>query len=460
MSEDHFTPPLGRLPEAESGATTARNHLPRGENEGTPGEDEISNEINGLPNQRGPSLYSANGEEGKKDLGKPKPRRELSDYEAAGQANRQQVRDDVRSKAALTSLYCVSHGHFNSMHARAKAEGNEVNPSWCGDSGFACFLIDVGPIPQRDRSLDRIEYDDPEYGPGKVRWATPREQANNRKNTLRVYDPIARERDPLTIVAERRELSAKAMRHRLDRGADPDHVVGEMLLEKAKKGQKTSSGKIAFTPPAELERADASHRADIPTRPPVARINVKTDWPANLTAEYRARWNALYRETRQTNEKGEFEWRFEFFMRTLRGWLALGGFGGSLIGRGPSPAGTELERMRMAWADDEEPTDAEWAAYVARRDFFDRCFSRLREATAALPDFKVEASRCRRDRDKGYPRYGRRDRPSRDHEDDAMKYDENYGHIEADEAPDASNANDWRTDLAEEHAARRRGMEL
>lgn len=461
MPEDHTALPTGAIQEAENTPKTGRSDFPREENGMGPGKMEVHNEINALPGQRGSSLYSANGEN--EETGKMKPRKELSDYEAAGQANRKQVRADIKSSAPLTSLYCVSYGHFKSMHARAKAEGNEVHRSWCGQDGFARFLIDVGPIPQLDRSLDRMKCSDPEYGPGKVRWATPREQANNRKNTLLVYDPNAKERGPLTIVAERLDLSAKAMRRRIERGADPDQVVIAMLADRAKKGKGIPSGKRVLTSPAEQERAGGAFRAEIPPRP-VARINIKVDWPASLTGEQRARWNASYREQRQTNENGEYEWRFEFFIRTIRGWLSGAGFGGRLIGHGPAWEGTALEKMRNGWADPESPTDRQLQEYGELEDAYNRMFSRLQAAIDLQPTFAFEASQLRRERDRSYPRYRRGSRASAYHdaEDRAMKDDEAFGHIDADEPEGevAPAADKWREEMASEWAVRRRGMEL
>lgn len=63
--------------------------------------------------------------------------------------------------------------------ARYGGRGVTVCERW---RKYANFLADLGPRPSPRHSLDRLD-SSLGYEPGNVRWATPGEQARNRKTT-------------------------------------------------------------------------------------------------------------------------------------------------------------------------------------------------------------------------------------------------------------------------------------
>lgn len=141
-----------------------------------------------------------------------KPRYVLCRCSCAAQTEREVVRADVvsgRSRSCgcagneKTIKRCTTHGRrhtpeFNAWsYMLTRCYNTNINQSknYSGRGIRVCdrwrksfeqFFADVGPKPGPTYSLDRFPNNDGDYEPGNVRWATPAEQANNKRNSRKL----------------------------------------------------------------------------------------------------------------------------------------------------------------------------------------------------------------------------------------------------------------------------------
>lgn len=95
------------------------------------------------------------------------------------------------------------HTKTSRQYADYGGRGIKVCARW--RKSFSAFLEDMGPAPSPKHSLDRLD-NDKGYGPGNCRWATPKEQQNNRRANR-----------PLEYKGEKRNLCEWAERFGLDK---------------------------------------------------------------------------------------------------------------------------------------------------------------------------------------------------------------------------------------------------
>jgi hypothetical protein len=108
------------------------------------------------------------------------------------------------------------------MLERANRQGRVIHPEFLR---FPDFLAHVGPKPTRKATLDRINNADPEYAPGKVRWADKRTQNSNKGDTLLFH--YSRTGDTYTVsrLAKLRKVTPSAIRKCRERGWTDDEII-------------------------------------------------------------------------------------------------------------------------------------------------------------------------------------------------------------------------------------------
>lgn len=135
------------------------------------------------------------------------------------------IADDIayiKTGCGLRARYpAEGHSHKN-MKRRAKEHGKTVSPVI---ADFRDFLLLIGPMPAPGMTLDRIDNDDPEYAPGKVRWATKKVQNNNKGDT-RIYTlSVNGMKFTASQIAEHFGLTTDAVRKRSERGWSDDEII-------------------------------------------------------------------------------------------------------------------------------------------------------------------------------------------------------------------------------------------
>jgi hypothetical protein len=88
------------------------------------------------------------------------------------------------TKTELRKRYPAEANSHRNLLQRAKNQGRIVHPDF---QLFGDFLAHVGPRLCPGATLDRINNADPEYAPGKVRWADKRTQNSNKGDSLIFY---------------------------------------------------------------------------------------------------------------------------------------------------------------------------------------------------------------------------------------------------------------------------------
>jgi hypothetical protein len=146
------------------------------------------------------------------------------------------------------------------MLAREASLGRSIHPQF---RKFRDFLAIVPLKPFPKATLDRINPNDPEYAPGKVRWADKRTQSTNRSCTL-LFQSSDGQSFTSDQLAKRQKVSLNAIHQRRQRGwSDESIIAGKQLpsLPSVVEPAKDPTPEVAHVPHLEGAWRRAMHAA-------------------------------------------------------------------------------------------------------------------------------------------------------------------------------------------------------
>jgi hypothetical protein len=131
---------------------------------------------------------------------------------------------EILSTMDLRRKYRGEASTHSNMKARVKTNAAKVHDEF---QSFTNFLSIVGPKPNKKATLDRIDNNDPEYAPGKVRWADKKTQNNNKGDSL-IFNCLKTGRSyTASQLALKQELTPTAIRKRRRFGwTDAEIIAG------------------------------------------------------------------------------------------------------------------------------------------------------------------------------------------------------------------------------------------
>jgi hypothetical protein len=122
----------------------------------------------------------------------------------------------------LRRRYSREANCHRNMLSRRKSQGAVVSPLF---EDFRCFLKAMGPMPVAGATVDRIDNADPEYAPGKVRWADKRTQNSNKGDSLLFHYSRTGDNYTTSRLAKLQKVPAGTIRQRFKRGWSDDEII-------------------------------------------------------------------------------------------------------------------------------------------------------------------------------------------------------------------------------------------
>ena len=142
------------------------------------------------------------------------------------------------TKMQLRTKYKAEESCHKNMLRRESIKGAVIHPEF---RKFDSFLSIMGPMPQKGMTVDRIDNNDPEYAPHKVRWADKATQ-NSNKSDSHIFVCVSTGKTYSTAqLAELHGVSLSAIRKRKSNGWTIDEIIAGHRFHSGPVPPKTNS---------------------------------------------------------------------------------------------------------------------------------------------------------------------------------------------------------------------------
>lgn len=126
--------------------------------------------------------------------------------------------------SSLKKKYKLEYQSYKNMIAREKEYGAIIHPDF---REFPQFLENVGIRKNKEYTLDRIDNNDPEYAPNKIRWADKTTQNNNRSNNIFLVHDDGRSMTIAKWASETNQKADTLYKRRTSGWSDMEIITGE-----------------------------------------------------------------------------------------------------------------------------------------------------------------------------------------------------------------------------------------